>query len=96
MLAGIIAFVFGILETFLLQKLLYSFTSGKYNKAVAFLMIKLISYAAAISLLVFLFSSQLIPAAIGFAIGFPVMTVIWFIFKNLRKEENCHETDNNN
>lgn len=96
MLAGIIAFIFGIFEAFLLQRLLYSFTSGNYNKAALFLTVKLISYAAAISLLVFLFSSQLVSAAVGFTVGFPVVTVIWFIFKTLRKGDNHNETDNDN
>lgn len=96
MLAGIIAFAFGVFESIMLKRLLYSFTSGRYDKAITFLIIKLVSYAAAISILVFLFSSQLIAAAIGFTLGFPVMTVIWFIFKNLRKGDNRHETDNDN
>ena len=99
-LAGaVIAFVFGVLQAFLLKLTLFSFTEGNYQKAALCLIVKLIAYGAAALMLVFLFPDYVISCVIGYAIGLPVTVTVWFIINTLRaknadsgdgKNENCN------
>ena len=66
MAAGIIAAVFGAAEAVLLKKTLGFFTSGEYTAAVAFALIKLLLYGAALPVLVFLFPAHIIECVIGY------------------------------
>ena len=101
-LAGaVIAFVFGVLQAFLLKLTLFSFTEGNYQKAAVFMILKLIAYGAAAMLLVFLFSDYVISCVIGYAIGLPVTVTVWFIINTLSAKcaatgDGENEGSNNN
>lgn len=84
MAGTVIAFIFGVLQAFLLKVTLFSFTEGNYQKAAVFMILKLIAYGAAAMLLVFLFSDYVISCVIGYAIGLPVTVTVWFIINTLR------------
>ena len=51
MAGAVIAFVFGVLQAFLLKVTLFSFTEGNYRKAAVFMILKLAFYGAAAMLL---------------------------------------------
>ena len=84
MAGAAIAFVFGILQAFLLKTALFSFTAGNYQKAALALIVKLLAYGAAALMLVFLFSDYVISCVIGYALGLPAAVAVWFIINTLR------------
>lgn len=101
MAGAVIAFAFGILQVFLLKGTIFSFTSGNYQKAALFLIVKFISYGGAAILLVFLFSEYIINCAVGYAIGLPAAVTVWFIINTLRAKnadsgDGRNEDSNNN
>lgn len=101
MAGAAIAFVFGILQAFLLKATLFSFTSGNYPKAALCLIVKLIAYGAAALMLVFLFPDYVISCVIGYAAGLPAAVTVWFIINTLRAEnadsgDGKNEDSNNN
>lgn len=81
MISGVIAFAFGVFEAFVLSKILFAVTTGDYAKAVIFILIKFATYAAAIVVLFLLYFQCIISCAIGYAVGLPVVIVIWFAHK---------------
>lgn len=101
MAGAAIAFVFGILQAFLLKATLFSFTAGNYQKAALCLIVKLIAYGAAALMLVFLFPDYVISCVIGYAAGLPAAVTVWFIINTLRAEnadsgDGKNEDSNNN
>lgn len=101
MAGAVIAFVFGILQALLLKVILFSFTSGNYQKAALCLIVKLIAYGAAALMLVFLFPDYVISCVIGYAAGLPAAVTVWFIINTLRAEnadsgDGKNEDGNNN
>ncbi|MGN0492530.1 MAG: hypothetical protein ACI4F7_02690 [Acutalibacteraceae bacterium] len=101
MAGAVIAFVFGVLQAFLLKVTLFSFTEGNYQKAAVFMIVKLLAYGAAALLLVFLFSDYVIGCVIGYAAGLPVTVTVWFIINTLRAKnadsgDGKNEGNNNN
>lgn len=101
LIATVFAFIFGILQAFLLRNTLFSFTSGNYQKAAFFLIVKFIAYGAATLILVFLFSDYVISCVIGYAAGLPAAVTVWFIINTLRAKNEAsgdgkNEGSNNN
>ena len=95
MISGSVAFIFGALQALLLKNLLFSFTAGNYAKAAVMLFIKLITYAAAASLLVFVFDKHIISCAVGYTIGLPVTVAAYFIYGAV-KGRSSHSGDGKN
>ena len=95
MISGSVAFIFGALQALLLKSLLFSFTTGNYAKAAVMLFIKLITYAAAASLLVFVFDKHIISCAVGYTIGLPVTVAAYFIYGTV-KGRSSHSGDGEN
>ena len=95
MISGSVAFIFGALQALLLKSLLFSFTSGNYAKAAVMLFVKLITYAAAASLLVFVFDGYIISCAVGYTIGLPVTVAAYFIYGTV-KCRSSHSGDGEN
>ena len=101
LIAAVFAFIFGVLQAFLLKNTLFSFTEGNYQKAALCLIIKLILYGAAAIILVFLFSDYVIGCVIGYAAGLPAAVTVWFIINTLRAKNEAsgdgkNEGSNNN
>ena len=101
MVGALIAFIFGILQAFLLKNTLFSFTAGNYQKAALFLTVKFIAYGAAALILIFLFSDYVISCVIGYAAGLPAAVTVWFIINTLRAKnaasgDGKNEDSNNN
>ncbi len=101
MAAGIIAAVFGAAEAVLLKKTLGFFTSGEYTAAVAFALIKLLLYGAALPVLVFLFPAHIIECVIGYAAGLPLSVMFFFILNTINagkasSGDGKNESGNNN
>ena len=101
LIAALFAFIFGVLQAFLLKITLFSFTAGNYQKAALCLLVKLIAYGAAALLLVFLFSDYVIGCVVGYAAGLPVTVTAWFIINTLRAKnaasgDGKNEDSNNN
>ena len=95
MIGGSVAFIFGPVQALLLKNLLFSFTSGNYAKAAVMLFIKLITYAAAASLLVFVFDKHIISCAVGYTIGLPLAIAVWFACKKTARK-NVYSGDGKN
>ena len=95
MISGSVAFIFGALQALLLKSLLFSFTAGNYAKAAVMLFIKLITYAAAASLLVFVFDKHIISCAVGYTIGLPVTVAAYFVYGAV-KGRSSHSGDGKN
>lgn len=95
MIGGSVAFIFGAVQALLLKNLLFSFTAGNYAKAAVMLFIKLITYAAAASLLVFVFDEHIISCAVGYTVGLPVMVAAYFIYGTV-KGRSSHSGDGKN
>ena len=95
MIGGSVAFVFGAVQALLLKNLLFSFTAGNYAKATVMLFIKLITYAAAASLLVFVFDEHIISCAVGYTVGLPVTVAAYFIYGTV-KGRSSHSGDGKN
>lgn len=83
-ISGLISFFFGGLQAFLLRKTLFSLTAGSWPKALLFLLIKLVLYAIALTLLVLLFVRYAVPCAVGYALGLPLMVSVLFVVQTLR------------
>ena len=101
MAAGIIAAVFGAAEAGFLKKTLGFFTSGEYTAAVAFALIKLLLYGAALPVLVFLFPAHIIECVIGYAVGLPLSVMFFFILNTINagkasSGDGKNESGNNN
>ena len=95
MIGGSVAFIFGAVQALLLKNLLFSFTAGNYAKAAVMLFIKLITYAAAASLLVFVFDKHIISCAVGYTVGLPVTVAAYFIYGTV-KGRSSHSGDGKN
>lgn len=95
MISGSVAFIFGALQALLLKNLLFSFTAGNYAKAAVMLFVKLITYAAAASLLVFVFDDFIISCAVGYTVGLPVTVAAYFIYGTV-KGRNSYSGDGKN
>ena len=95
MIGGSVAFIFGAVQALLLKNLLFSFTAGNYAKAAVMLFIKLITYAAAASLLVFVFDEHIISCAVGYTVGLPVTVAAYFIYGAV-KGRSSHSGDGKN
>lgn len=95
MIGGSVAFIFGAVQALLLKNLLFSFTAGNYAKAAVMLFIKLITYAAAASLLVFVFDEHIISCAVGYTVGLPVTVAAYFIYGTV-KGRSSHSGDGKN
>lgn len=101
MLVAFVAAGFGAFEAFLLKKLLFAATSGNFKQLVTFMAIKFVTYATSITLLLLCFKDDLIYSVIGFSIGMPGCTIIWFIHKTIHERnsnsgDGINENNNNN
>lgn len=96
MAAGLAAAAFGAIEAVLLKKALNRFTAGKYTAAVALTLIKLLLYASAIPVLVFVFPSHIIECVIGYAVGLPASVTFCFIFNTIKNAEKASSGDDQN
>lgn len=101
MISVLIAFAFGVLEAFVLSKILFAVTSGDYVKAIIFMLIKFATYAVAIALLLLFFSQCIINCAIGYSVGLPIVTIVWFAHKishgkGVKSGDDQNEHNNNN
>ena len=84
MVAGCVAFIFGAVQALLLKNLLFYFTAKNYAKAAVVLFLKFITYAAAASLLVFVFGEHIISCAVGYTVGLPVTVATYFIYGTVK------------
>ena len=94
-LAGILSFLFGVWQAFLLKKALTSILGSDYMKAVMFFLIKMVFYAVAAVILVFWCRKYLVACAIGFGIGLPLMIMIYFVCKTLSVGGDQNENADN-
>lgn len=99
MSAFIVAAVTGVAEAFLLNLLIKGALSGNIKKTAAFLFLKLLIYAAAVSVIMLFFQNYIIKAALGYCLGLPGAVLIFTavsIFKNKKggKGENGNGSDN--
>ena len=85
MTAFFLAFLFGILQIFLLNRLLTAVTTGNTSKIWLFLLLKFSAYGIAIALLMLRYFESFIYCFCGFAAGMPLGAVVWFVFTNFVK-----------
>lgn len=81
MLAFFIAAAFGVFEMYLLFKLTTAIVHGNGKAMALMLLLKLITYAAAIGLFVFFFLDHMLWCFCGFAVGMPLSAIIMFFVK---------------
>lgn len=99
MSAFVIAAVTGVAEAYLLNFLIKGALSGNIKKTAVFLLLKLLVYAAAVSVIMLFFQNYIIKAALGYCLGLPGAVLIFTavsIFNNKKggNGENGNGTDN--
>ena len=87
LIAGVIAFVFGLLQ-FICNILLFpAVFDGKWGRVCALLLAKLAIYAAGVAVLLLWFRVLVKGAAIGFGAGFLICIIVYGIYKLAYKKE---------
>ena len=97
--AFLIAFVTGVLEMLLLNADLKNALGGHANKAVLFLLLQLVLYAACIASVMLLFKADITKAALGFAFGLPGAAIAFAvsgIIKNKKEGDSGCENRRDN
>ena len=84
-IAGILSFLFGVAQAFLLQKALKSILGMEYMRSVFFFLIKTVLYAAVAVVLVLFLKRYLFACAIGYVLGLPVAVTCFFACKTFQK-----------
>ncbi|MBQ7725911.1 MAG: hypothetical protein IJT66_02085 [Clostridia bacterium] len=92
-ISGVFSFFFGILQAFLLKKTLLFVTGGSPEKAIVMFSAKFALYAAALAVLILRFSAFLPGAAVGYALGFPVMVMGSFAYRTFFGKQNISGDD---
>lgn len=80
MKAFIISLLFGVLQAFLLKRLLFAVTAGDKKKAVLVFLLKFLCYGTAIALLMAFFMRSLTYCMCGFAVGMPIAAISLFVY----------------
>ncbi len=86
MLAFLISAAFGVFEMYLLFRLTTAVVNGNRKILALMLLLKFLTYAAAIGLFVFFFIDYMFWCFCGFAIGLPVAAVVMFFIRMCRCE----------
>ncbi len=87
LIAGGVAFCFGLLEFWLNTLLFPAVFDGRFGKTGGLIAAKLAVYGLGITLLLVWFRSCVVPAAIGFGAGFMVFMIAYMFMKLIRKDE---------
>ena len=86
-IAFILAFAFGALQVFLLDKLLKSVTSGNNKKVLLFFLIKFLTYGIAIAFVMFKCMFYITQCLCGFVAGMPLFGAFVFIYRSFLKDK---------
>ncbi|MBR7071778.1 MAG: hypothetical protein IKI29_06435 [Clostridia bacterium] len=85
MSAFFLAFLFGVLQTFLLSRLVFAVTANNIKYIWLFLLLKFFCYGFAIAMLMVKYIEWIVYCACGFAAGMPLSAVIYFIYRSYKQ-----------
>ncbi|MCQ2454946.1 MAG: hypothetical protein MJ090_02220 [Clostridia bacterium] len=85
MLALIVSFLFAVLQTFLLKKLMAAITAQDKKTSIRLFFIKFILYGVVIALFMFKFMKYATYCLCGFAAGMPLTAISLFIYYSFIK-----------
>lgn len=84
--AFFLSFLFGLLEMFLLQRLITALTAGNRKVMLLYLLAKTVTYAAGITLFVTRYLDLWIYCFCGFGVGLPIGAIGCFIYLSFFKK----------
>lgn len=80
--AFLVAAAFGVFEMYLLFRITTAVVNGNRKVFFLFLLLKLLTYAAAIGLFVFFFLDYMLWCFCGFAVGMPLSAIVIFFIRS--------------
>jgi len=83
----IFAFLFALLQMYLLKNLTESLTAGNRKKSIRFFLAKFAVYAVGIYLVVFVFVEHIFQIFCGFIAGLPIVALLYFLYTQFYKKK---------